>query len=160
VLALFYEIRDCIIDIRSPLSMQGEGSTRKVEEDENPREKEAKDRAYIVFERYNQRREKFNELYSLRYRFMTLFGKDKAQYFEDIKTTISEIRVAANRLYHLWMESSDSLSEEEAERLYEKTLKFEKIFWWDIPEEDRIAKRVDKAVSEIEKICRNIIEKY
>ena len=69
-LSMFYEVYDVVNYMRSPGGYSDEGKSRESEENETEREKNARDRAYVMFERYNQSQETFNQLYSMRYRFM------------------------------------------------------------------------------------------
>src|SRR5689334_4912630 len=59
VLALFYQARDIIEEIRSPFGYGGEGSTRKPSPNERPEDKDALDHAYSLVERYNKHIETF-----------------------------------------------------------------------------------------------------
>jgi hypothetical protein len=97
VLALFYEARDAITAIRYPLSYETEGRTRKPEDNETEQEKKARDRAYIVWERYSKRKRTFNKLHSMRYRFMAQIGKKESEPFEEIRKIVNEIFTAAER---------------------------------------------------------------
>lgn len=158
VLALFYQARDVIIAIRSPLGYGGEGSTREPAENETKEQKKARDNAYVVVERYNKRQEVFNKLLSMRYRFMAQVGKDKAEPFVEIRKVVNKIFVSARMLAELWAPRRwQHYDEKRQEELFAQREKYEAIFWEGDPEKDEITKRVDKAVSEIEQICKNII---
>jgi ADP-heptose:LPS heptosyltransferase len=150
VLALFYEAKDAIRAIRNPFSYQGEGKTRKPQENETPREKEARDRFYFVFERFEKRQEIFNKLHSKRYQFMARFGTEKSKPFEDLRMIVIEIQVSANSLSRIW--SSNHISEDMEKRRQEH----ESIIWIG-GEDDPIESRVKKIISDIEAICRPII---
>src|SRR5262245_28690225 len=62
VLSLFYEARDQIAQIRNPFSSSEEGKTRKASPSEDPAETELLNRAYIVIERFEARKETFNRI--------------------------------------------------------------------------------------------------
>jgi len=64
-LVLFFEARDVVSWIRSPMGFAGEGQTRKAKENETPEEKEVMDHAFTVIERYNNRLELFNKIRAL-----------------------------------------------------------------------------------------------
>lgn len=147
-LALFYEARDMINAIRSPLSGSEEGQSRKSDSEETPKEKKILDRAYVVYERYKNNQEVFNKLYSLRYRFMVYFGQDKGKLFEDLKYTIAEILSASNRLARFW---SKGIRNEWVE-------KDENIMWKDYESSDPIDKKVEEIISKIEDIYNNVIK--
>jgi hypothetical protein len=156
-LALFYQARDAITAIRSPMSYGGEGSTRKQAENETENQKQARDRAYVVFERFNKHQEVFNKMLSMRYRFMAEIGKDKSAPFEEIRLIINEIFIAAQILADLWAKRIEHLEANTQEKHYKNIRKYETIFWWGIPEEDEINKRANNAISAIEKTCESII---
>lgn len=139
VLALFYEANDRIRAIRSPFGFIGEGQSRKPEPNETPEQKIIRDRAYVVFERYKNNQEVFNRLHALRYRFIVIFGKDKAMPFNNLRKILSKILSAADILSNGW----------------EK--KYEDIIWEKYPGSDSISNEVDKTISEIENICENTI---
>ena len=108
-LTLFYEAQDAIHHMRSPLSYGGEGSSRKTGENETPEEKDAYDKAYIVFERFNLYIELFNKIHATRYRFMAQFGSDATQPFDDLHKMVSEIKISARRLGQLWAKQKQIL---------------------------------------------------
>lgn len=157
-LALFYEAQDVIRAIRSPLSRQGEGTSREPQENESPTQKAACDAAYVVLERYQKRQELFNKIYSMRYQFMARFGPKKAKPFEDLRGIVNEIFGAARRLAHLWAKDISLLrSDEQAEQHSEKQQKYEAIFWDTYGEDDPINPKLDQVISDIECICKPII---
>jgi len=158
VLALFYRARDAIRAIRSPFGYAGEGTTRKPDKNETKEQKEARDRAHVASERFKKHQEVFNKLYSLRYRFMAEIGKDKAEPFDEIRKIINDISAAAFMLPDLWAPRRwRYYDEKKQEELFAQREKYEAIFWEGISEKDEITKRVDKAISDIEQICKNII---
>jgi hypothetical protein len=159
VLALFYEARDVISYIRSPFSVSGEGSTRKVDPKESPEEKEINDRAYIVFERYNKRQDLFNKLYSMRYRYMARFGKDSAKPFDGLRKIINEIFASAQMLSFYWKEQGRRTwaNKEEFEKHLKEMHKHESVFWEMSPDKDPILPRVNAVISDIESQALKVI---
>ena len=154
VLALFYEARDAITAIRSPLGWQGEGSTREPQEDETPLQKRARDRAFVKFERYEKRQEVFNKLYSKRYQFMARFGYEKTKPFDELRNIIIDIQCAANYLAEIWCKVP--YDSEDKKRLQKERQGQEKIFWF-YGRNDPIVPRLETIISDIESICRPII---
>lgn len=152
VLALFYEAKDAIRAIRNPLSYQGEGKTRKPEENETPREKEARDRVYFVYERFEKRQEIFNKLHSKRYQFKARFGPEKDKPFEDLKDIVIDIQVSATSLAMTWSEPYDNNDQ----KIKDEIRKDESVIW-SISKDDPIKPRVEKVILDIEAICRPII---
>lgn len=158
-LSLFYEARDAIKHIRHPFSYAGEGSTREESEKETEEEKKAFNQAYVVHERYNKYQDIFNKIHSLRYRFMTQFGIESAKPFQDLRQILSKIFTASQTLSGLWArQRSHFRTEEQENKHYEFRDKMEAIFWEGLADEDPINPKLDKCVSDIEKICRDIIQ--
>jgi len=85
VLSLFYECKEKFQIIRSPFSNTSEGKTRKRSEDESQDDTARLDSAYVFFERYEKEKEPFTKLLSLKFRFMTIFGKESGEPFDEIK---------------------------------------------------------------------------
>jgi hypothetical protein len=160
VLTLFYQARDAIRRIRSPFGHQGEGQSRKPGEYETPEQKESRDSAYAAFERYEKERDVFNKLDVIRYRFMARFGSNTNKPFHEIRSVISEIFTAANRLanYYWPRQGRVQMSGEEFKRHLEEMHKYEGVFWEGSEENDLIKQKVDDAIKTIEGICRPIIE--
>jgi hypothetical protein len=166
ILALFYEAKNAIAAIRSGWQMQGEGTTRKAAENETTREKELKDRAYVVFERFKRNQGVFNKLYSLKFQFMAQFGQDSGKPFEEIKHIINTILVHAQALPELWAEQGLSSHPSQAQKrnepkqqALEKQIKeYESSIWW-TGKNDPIDTQVDKIISDIEQIHSEITGK-
>ena len=98
VLAMFYEVEDAIREIRNPTSYEGEGKTRKRAENEIQAESQLLDKAYVVFERYQKRKELFAELRSTKYRFMATFGQQAGEPFTELDKILGEIFRSAQML--------------------------------------------------------------
>lgn len=160
VLTLTYNCRDLIKIIRNPFSTVGEGCSRQSNEGETPEDKTLLDRAYVVYERYNKHQESFNKLFSLRYRFMVLFGADAKKPIDDFQKVFLKLFTAAQLLPIYWRETSDtSKSTKERESNLKRMYEQEEIFWIMGDEEnDEFGKSVNDIVSQIEEICRAIIE--
>ena len=154
VLALFYEARDIIRYIRDPGGFSKEGSSRKAEEEETPLVKEARDRAYVAIERYNEHRERFSKLYSLKYRFVAYFGKDTATPFDDLRGILNQIFLSARRLARYWtIESGTPLT---AEQVKKREMN-EAIFWEDEAENDPINPKLNQIIERMEGMCKELI---
>jgi len=159
VLCLFYEARDAVQHIRNPFSQGNEGSSRKADENETPEQKEAYDKAYVLFERFNTHLELFNKMHSIRYRFMAQFGTDAGKPFEDFRKTLNIMQASAQALARAWAENYRHFRTEKQEAAhYDFITKQENIFWECLPEEDTIKPKVEKCIDDIEKICRPIID--
>ena len=158
VLTLFYEAKDAIYAIRSGLIFEGEGNTRKPVDGESEQEKKLRDRAYIVWERYDKYQSVFNKLHSMRYRFMTQIGKKEAEPFDQIRNIVLEISCDAGMLGDLWVERTSGRSQEEKRELNRDIEKCEATIWWQ-GSKDEIDKQVAKIISQMEKTCESIIMK-
>ena len=112
-LALFYEAKDIIAWMRYPISYSNETDSIKEEEFESKEQFEARKKASIVFIRYNQKKELFNKIHSLRYRFMAQIGKEKAEPFVDLNQIINEIISSSHLLAILWPERYFRTEEDE-----------------------------------------------
>ncbi|MFC2041886.1 hypothetical protein ACFLTV_00040 [Chloroflexota bacterium] len=104
VLSLFYESIDAIIFIRNPFTYGGEGGTRNASPNETPEEKQINDNAYVAIERYNKRQDLFNKIHSMRYRYMSHFGKESAKPFDNLDKIVKDILFSALILPDYWKE--------------------------------------------------------
>jgi hypothetical protein len=156
VLCLFYRAERAIEAIRFPVSFSSEGQTRAPEEGETGEQEEARNRAYTVFKRIQDHGEIFNQLYTLRFRFMTRFGREKAKSFDEMKHVINMIEVSAQSLAQLWadrLRRGDRVSEDTRAEIQEH----EQVIWSG-GETDQIEPEVKRIIGEIEATCRPIIE--
>ncbi len=101
-LCLFYRAERAIEAIRYPLYDLAQGQTREPEANETPEQKQARDRAYVIFKKVMEHGEIFDELHKLRFRFMVSFGKENAKLFDDLKRIVDEIWVSSKNLAELW----------------------------------------------------------
>jgi hypothetical protein len=156
VLCLFYRAERAIEAIRFPIGYSFEGQVRPTEPNETPEQKEARDRAYGVIKRIQDHTEVFDQLYTLRFRFMARFGRDKAKPFDGMKHIISMISVSAQNLARLWADQirrGGDLPQSTVEQIK----KHEEVIW-SMGEADQIESDVKRIAEEIEATCRPIIE--
>ena len=154
VLALFYEAGELIAYMRSPLGRAGEGSSRKPAEGESSKEKNARDRTYVVYERYNRKPEIFDRLHALRYRCMTLFGRSAGDPFSELHQIRSTIFANADILADLWSEGDPDAKKQNRE----VARKAQEIVWSSSARPDAIAPKVQAAIEKMEAICQPIIQ--
>lgn len=156
-LALFYEARDALSAIRSPLGWSGEGKSRKKDPDETPDQAAILDNGYVVWERYETRKDVFNRLHSMRYRFMAEIGVLEAEPFEQLRRILNRILGASKSLADLHLKATSgmrnapdfkSLIDEEQGVMSEGYAK-----------PDRIKLEIDNLVSDMETTCRGIIRR-
>lgn len=159
VLSYFYEAKDNIKMIRSPFSFGGEGATRKRSKNETERESKILDKVYVVTERYQKVQSRFNELFSLKYRFMAYFGREKEAPFVALNKLLNEIFVAARMLGTFYWQNQNNLFQNEDERKThnKKMFEQERIFW-DTGEDDKINTNLKTIIDDIEKICKKIMK--
>lgn len=155
-LASFYEASDAIDYLRHPFSLPSE--TEDIERGTRETEKawEARKNASVVFYRYKQYQEIFNNIHALRYRFMAQIGKNQAKPFDDLREIINDIVKSARHLSRWWARDhfrTDQQWEDHQKRVDEQ----EAIFWADVAEEDPIKPRVASAIEEMEIICKCVI---
>lgn len=152
VLCLFYRAESAIEAIRFPMWDSQEGEARQAQADETPEQKEARDRANVVFKRIRENSDTFAQLHSLRFRFMARFGRDKAKPFDDVKGIVSEIWITAGELAQLWERQLRGRAVDEDDvREYRRII-------WRHGKDDAIASRLRAVVESIENMCRLIID--
>lgn len=156
-LALFYEARDVISYIRSPAAWGGEGQSRKKEPDETSEETRMLDATFVAVERYNKHLELFSKLQALRYRFMAKLGHGAVKPFDDLRAQVNSIVSASHVLYMMRRRAPLAGGREHTEQYYAKLHKFESVIWEGLAEEDALKSAVDRAVTDLEAICRPII---
>ena len=161
MLATFLEMSDAVAFIRNPFSSLHEGRTRVHSENENPEHSELLDRAYIVFELYEQRREVFVRLDTLKYRFMAVFGGETEVLFIDIARTVNSIFASANILgTRYWSQQSRvRMDEEHFQRHLDAMQRHEGIFWDSYGDDDEIRRALAKYKERLEEIIEPCFEK-
>jgi len=161
-LSLFYEVQDAISIIRSPFGNTNEGKTRKRNENERKEDSEILDQAYVVIERFEDNKEPFYKLRSLKYRFITLFGKDSEQYFNDIVKLTNRIMTVSGFLgRRYWKDQGRrKFTDEQFEKHLKKMEEYEAIIWEDYGENgDEIKEKIEQVISGIEKVCNSVLRK-
>ena len=155
-LALFYEARDVIANIRHPVSWGSESDDIERGEKESENDYDARKRANIVFSRYNEHQELFNKIHSMRYRFMAQIGKEESVPFDELRSIVNEIFISARKLARLW--AREHFRNEEA---YEKNRsdieKHEAVFWDDMSQDDPINVKLEEAINKMESTCKSVI---
>jgi len=161
VLSLFYECKEKISIIRSPIGYVGEGKTRKKSENEKPEDSEILDNAYVFHERYEREKEPFIKLRALKFRFIAVFGVGSQIPFDEMHKIISEILSAANWLgRRYWRDQGrKEFSEKQFDRHLSEMEKFENIVWESYESSDEIQSKVDDCIKKIEQICSVITKK-
>jgi hypothetical protein len=147
VLADFYKANDLFSSARSPFALAGEGASRKRDEHETESQASHRDAIYAPFERLQKNIDFFSDLHARRYRFRALFGSAAAEPFLAFVGAYNEIAIATSAL----LSNQGPLNEE-------LQTKYEVAIGWTIPEKDHVKQKLDKAVSDMEAICRPVLE--
>jgi hypothetical protein len=155
-LAFFYEAKDAISHMRSPLSWSYETEGVKRGEKESDISWDARKSASVMLKRYNDHQELFNKLHAMRYRFMAQVGKKEAEPFEELRKITIELTTSARVLARLWAREHFR-NGQDVEKFHERIQKYEDIFWETFEEDDPINPRLDAAIDEMEKTCKAII---
>jgi hypothetical protein len=156
-LSAFYQAKDVVEMMRSPIGFGEEGSSRKPGPDEWPEDKKALDGAYVLIERYNRHSELFARIQSQAYRFRALFGDKAAQPFADLSSVVSELIMSAHKVGRLRTWRGTFRTPGEADAFAKQVQEAERIFWSGC-EDDKVAGRVDVLVQEMERTCKAVIE--
>jgi hypothetical protein len=161
VLSCFYDISERFDIIRNPVGHVGEGKTRKRNTNELPEESEILDSAYVAIERYENEKAPFIRLRPLKYRFMVLYGKEAGEPFDEIVLLTNKLFIACQSLGHKYWKDQGrrNFTEEQFQEHLRNMNKQESILWSNYGEIDDFKERVNNAITKIEVLCKNIIEK-
>lgn len=158
-LALFYQAKDAIGEMRFWISFPGEGKSREPVEGETEDERKAGERAHVMIERYQRNSETFNRLSALKYRYAAYFGRDSIEAFQQVREVLGELDVANKEL--AIYESPNSLREfseqQDREELHQRAMTLRKIIYDSGREDDEIRLRLDDAISKIEQKAKKVI---
>ena len=157
ILCKFYAARDAIEYARNPFARGHEGKTRERAENELTAESNQKDAYYVPVERLQIKENLFNEILSLRYRYMILFSASEEP-FSIINIICSRITVASGMLIRSYRKGGPYLNEEREKKRIENNSKYEKIIWKGLQEEDEISELIVKMINEVEMVCKPQIE--
>lgn len=155
-LATFFEVKDAIAFIRSILSDSTEGKTRKRNPNETNDETELLDRGYIVYERYEAKKEIFVRFNVLKYKFMAMFGTATESLFQDTNKILNSIFASANLLStHYWQRQGRvHMEPDEFKNHLDEMSKHQGIFWDSYNEEDEIRKQLTTIQNKLEIVTK------
>lgn len=154
-LCRFYEAHQNIRTIRSPFGFAGEGKTRKRAENESAKESDIYDRAYIINERFERNKEALEKLQVLKFRFITVFGKDHEYCFDNLIKSVNKIFLAANEIARIQLGEYGLMTPEKKGKEIRKNYKI--IYSTPKEEDDPIEQDLSDTIKAIEKTCRKII---
>jgi hypothetical protein len=152
VLAQFYRARDILTWARFPVTQtSAEDGALAPTAGESKRDVSEKQRMYSPVERLAQESQIFSELQASRYRFMAYFGEEATKPFEEIHALQNEVVAAAGKLIRA-QGKPDTIESKRGRGAWESAI------GWGAGEEDRIAQRLERAVRDIEVVCRPLID--
>jgi hypothetical protein len=155
VLSKFYESQQIIKNIRSPFGFSYEGKTRQKSDFETKEESAIYDKAHVAFERFEKNKEVIEKLQSLKFRFITVFGRDNEKLFDELTKIINEIFFASREIAGIRLGEYGEMETSEKGRKLRELQKT--IYWTTKIEDDPIEQRVQKLIKDVEKICKKII---
>jgi hypothetical protein len=149
VLTLTYDCRDRLKQIRNPASYPGEVSS------------DAPDKTNIVLWRYDKKKEPFDRLFAIRFRFAALFGAAAAESLEHFKLAVYDLLSAAQSLTALRAVSAEYRAALKKEGLNETQEAIEKA-WRTIygifSERDEYDAKINTIVAQVEEVCRSVLQ--
>lgn len=159
-LASYFEIKDAIAFIRSPFSSSSEGSTRERVPHETADERKLLDRGFIVFERYEKKKEIFVKFSTLKYKFMAVFGQETENIFTETHKVVNSIFASANMLAtHYWLRQGKAQMEaDEFQRHLDEMRQHEGIFWDRYNENDKIRSDLSEIQTTLETVTKPCFE--
>lgn len=159
-LATYFEIKDTIAFLRSPFSNNTEGDTRKRSPHETEAEQQLLDRGYIIFERYEKKKEVFIQFKTLKYKFMAVFGPETEEIFTSTNQIINSIFTSANMLatYYWQRQGKVQMQADEFQKHLDEMKHHEGIFWDLNNENDEIRKKLNTIQQNLETITKPCFE--
>lgn len=159
-LAAYFEIKDAIAFIRSPFSSSTEGSTRERATQETGAEKQLLDRGFIVFERYEKKKEIFVKFSTLKYKFMAVFGPETESIFTETHQVVNSIFTSANMLAtHYWQRQGRvQMESDEFQKHLDEMHQHEGIFWDRYNENDEIREKLSTIQTTLETVTKPCFE--
>ena len=155
-LSAFFEIKDAIAFIRNPWSSGNEGTTRQRATYETEPETQLLNRGYIVFERYESKKDVFVRFNTLKYKFMAVFGTDTENIFKETNQSLNSIFISSNMLAtHYWKRQGRvPMEQDEFQKHLDEMRKHEGIFWDKYSENDEIRNQLVATQNELERVTK------
>ncbi|SRR5260221_12011535 len=158
VMSRFYEAHQVIQIIRSPFGFSEEGKSRKKSEGETEEESSIYDNAYVAYERFQKNKEPFDKLQSIKFRFITIFGKEHEKLFDELTRIVNEILFAAQEIARIQLDSYSSIGREERGKEMRELRKT--IYSTSRTEDDPIEQRIQKLMKTVEGVCKKIVGEH
>ncbi len=150
ILAGFYEFRQMMRAIRSPMTFAGEGGSRIRASYEVDDVKKTKDSYFAIIERFERRSESFSQLMSREYRARAWFGSAIAEPFSKANSTLHKVLLSARMLV-------DHVGEDRADEMRRLKSEWQENIWWGAADPDRIESAINEAISGVEAICMPVL---
>lgn len=159
-LAAYFEIKDAIAFIRSPFSSSSEGCTRERSKHETDAERQLLDRGFIVFERYEKKKEIFIKFNTLKYKFMAVFGPETGSIFTETHQVVNSIFTSANMLatYYWKRQGQIQMEADEFQKHLNEMHQHEGIFWDLYNENDEVRKKLSTIQAKLETVTKPCFE--
>jgi hypothetical protein len=154
VLSGFYQMKDIIRAIRSPMSYEGEGNDRPRIAGESEDVARLRDTYHAIIARFEARRKEIADLLSRRYRMSAWFGKEAEAPFDAIQESLNVVIVSA-RLLVQWAGDNLQASGPDNAALWRK---MRGDIWEGGVDPDPINAQVTHAISSIETLCRPVLQ--
>lgn len=153
-LSLFYQARDLLAWVRTPMSFGGEGASRPAREGEDDDVRNERNAYFVPIERLSREVEFWGRLDASRYRFMSLFNKEAAKPFESLRMIRSRVETSARSLIRVsghWRSGAEPPGHQERKDRWEADI------GWNPGEEDRLESEIEAAIKAMEATCRPAI---
>jgi hypothetical protein len=154
-LIAFYEARDVFAFVRSRGIRSGEGTSRTPASPETEAQKKARDTYFVPIERLLGEKELFARIETLRYAVVANFGVNTREPFNTISGVHNEIINTAQVLIELQYDDKYN----PREHLSDIQQLRNTLGWGPADRPDRIDQKIEKAVADIEAVCRPILAK-
>lgn len=152
-LTAFYEARDVFVLARSRGIFGGEGTSRTPAEGESKSQQERRNTYFVPIERLTRDKELFARLQSIRYKFAAYFGEPAVQPFSAVMEIHNDIMSSASVLIEITHDDDFHPIGPSEEPLRNA------LGWGPASRPDDTDRKMDKAISDMENICRPILDR-
>lgn len=153
-LALFYEVQDVLVAVRSPLGFEGEGGARAPLPNEPPELRGLFDAAHLIVRRYEARAELLGKVRSLKYRLRAVVGEAASEPCDLINSAIRDVRSVFRRLSGTWLRAYQHARRTDNQaRLKELIEEAESLIDGEEDGEDPVLTKAEEAVAALKRLC-------
>lgn len=155
-LAIVYEAQSVFDHVRSPMSFEGEGSSRRAEAAESPQIKAQRDQNFIPLERLQRHESFFERVVALQPRVRAVLGRKASEPLAEILKMRSDIVVAARMLSHFSEQLRDEL-DPEVRRSSRPQREQHESTKWKLSDDDDIDRRIRNATARLEQLLEPVL---